>query len=155
VQYLLICQKSLFCPLSLCHNIIVLNDTEIFAFFFFFFLQTLSDYHKVIKFTLRILSMESCNCSSLFNLMIRSQQTSFNFPDTHIFYTYYESTSTFGEGTEQACGTVYTVSYDCSNLVEFHTIITPTKCTLLLLKAPDITICTLCLIFCPCMFQPA
>jgi hypothetical protein len=29
------------------------------------------------------------------------------------------------------------------------TIITPTKCTLLLLKAPDITICTFCLIFCP------
>jgi hypothetical protein len=25
-----------------------------------------------------------------------------------------------------------------------HTIITPTKCTRLLLKAPDITICTLC-----------
>jgi hypothetical protein len=36
-----------------------------------------------------------------------------------------------------------------------HSIITPTKCTLLLLKAPDITICTLCLIFCPYMFQPA
>jgi hypothetical protein len=36
-----------------------------------------------------------------------------------------------------------------------HTIITPTKCTLLLLKAPDITICALCLIFRPCMFQPA
>jgi hypothetical protein len=36
-----------------------------------------------------------------------------------------------------------------------YTIITPTKCTLLLLKAPDITIRTLCLIFCPCMFQPA
>jgi hypothetical protein len=35
------------------------------------------------------------------------------------------------------------------------TIITPTKCTLLLLKAPDMTICTLCLIFCPYMFQPA
>jgi hypothetical protein len=30
-----------------------------------------------------------------------------------------------------------------------YTIITPTKCTLLLLKAPDITICTFCLIFCP------
>jgi hypothetical protein len=27
--------------------------------------------------------------------------------------------------------------------IEKHTIITPTKCTLLLLKAPDITICTL------------
>jgi hypothetical protein len=26
--------------------------------------------------------------------------------------------------------------------VDNHTIITPTKCTLLLLKAPDITICT-------------
>jgi hypothetical protein len=26
----------------------------------------------------------------------------------------------------------------------YYTIITPTKCTLLLLKAPDITICTLC-----------
>jgi hypothetical protein len=37
----------------------------------------------------------------------------------------------------------------------YHTIITPTKCTALLLKAPDITICTLCLIFCPYMFQPA
>jgi hypothetical protein len=36
-----------------------------------------------------------------------------------------------------------------------HTIITPTKCTLLLLKAPDIAICTLCLIFCPYIFQPA
>jgi hypothetical protein len=36
-----------------------------------------------------------------------------------------------------------------------HTIITPTKCTLLLLKAPVITICTLRLIFCPYMFQPA
>jgi hypothetical protein len=36
----------------------------------------------------------------------------------------------------------------------FYTIITPTKCTLLLLKAPDITICTFCLIFCPYMFQP-
>jgi hypothetical protein len=39
--------------------------------------------------------------------------------------------------------------------VDNHTIITPTKCTLLLLKAPDITVCTLCLIFCPYMFQPA
>jgi hypothetical protein len=29
--------------------------------------------------------------------------------------------------------------------VDNHTIITPTKCTLLLLKAPDITICTLSL----------
>jgi hypothetical protein len=28
--------------------------------------------------------------------------------------------------------------------VDNHTIITPTKCTLLLLKAPDITNCTLC-----------
>jgi hypothetical protein len=28
--------------------------------------------------------------------------------------------------------------------VDNHTIVTPTKCTLLLLKAPDITICTLC-----------
>jgi hypothetical protein len=36
-----------------------------------------------------------------------------------------------------------------------YTIITPTKCTLLLLKAPDTTICTLCLIFCPYLFQPA
>jgi hypothetical protein len=36
-----------------------------------------------------------------------------------------------------------------------HTIITPTKCTLLSLKAPDITICTLCLIFCTYMFQLA
>jgi hypothetical protein len=36
-----------------------------------------------------------------------------------------------------------------------YTIFTPTQCTLLLLKAPDITICTLCLIFCPCMVQPA
>jgi hypothetical protein len=39
--------------------------------------------------------------------------------------------------------------------VDNHTIITPTKCTLLLLKAQDITICTLCLLFCPNMFQPA
>jgi hypothetical protein len=38
---------------------------------------------------------------------------------------------------------------------ETHTIITPTKCTLPLLKAPDITICTLCLILCSYMFQPA
>jgi hypothetical protein len=38
--------------------------------------------------------------------------------------------------------------------VDNHTTITPTKCTLLLLKAPDITICTLCLIFCSYMFQP-
>jgi hypothetical protein len=30
------------------------------------------------------------------------------------------------------------------NIINFHTIITPTKCTLLLLKAPDITICTSC-----------
>jgi hypothetical protein len=30
------------------------------------------------------------------------------------------------------------------NNEQCHTIITPTKCTLLLLKAPDITICTLC-----------
>jgi hypothetical protein len=29
-------------------------------------------------------------------------------------------------------------------IVVNHTIITPTKCTLLLLKAPDITICTFC-----------
>jgi hypothetical protein len=36
-----------------------------------------------------------------------------------------------------------------------HTIITPTKCTLLLLKAPDITICTLChYIFAPTCFNP-
>jgi hypothetical protein len=40
-------------------------------------------------------------------------------------------------------------------LLSNHTIITPTKCTLLLLKAQDITICTLCLIFWPYMFQPA
>jgi hypothetical protein len=39
--------------------------------------------------------------------------------------------------------------------VDNHTIITPTTCTLLLLKAPDITICTLFLIFCPYMFQTA
>jgi hypothetical protein len=39
--------------------------------------------------------------------------------------------------------------------VDNHTIITPTKCTLLLLKAPDTTICTFCLIFCPYMCQPA
>jgi hypothetical protein len=39
--------------------------------------------------------------------------------------------------------------------VDNHTIITPTKGTLLLLKAPDITVGTLCLIFCPYMFQPA
>jgi hypothetical protein len=38
---------------------------------------------------------------------------------------------------------------------ECHTIITPTKCTLLLLEAQDNTICTFCLIFCPCMFQTA
>jgi hypothetical protein len=41
------------------------------------------------------------------------------------------------------------------NKVTSHTIITPTKYTLLLLKAPDITICTFCPIFCPYMFQPA
>jgi hypothetical protein len=35
------------------------------------------------------------------------------------------------------------------------TTITPTKCTLLSLKAPDITICSFCLIFCPYMFQLA
>jgi hypothetical protein len=39
--------------------------------------------------------------------------------------------------------------------VDSHTIITPRKYTLLLLKAPDITIYTLYLIFCPYMFQPA
>jgi hypothetical protein len=42
-----------------------------------------------------------------------------------------------------------------TNFAYTHTIITPTKCTLLLLKAPDVTICTFCLIFCPYMFQPA
>jgi hypothetical protein len=39
-----------------------------------------------------------------------------------------------------------TSNFNCcpSVHVDNHTIITPTKCTLLLLKAPDITICTLC-----------
>jgi hypothetical protein len=38
------------------------------------------------------------------------------------------------------------VNFNCcpSVHVDDHTIITPTKCTLLLLKAPDIAICTLC-----------
>jgi hypothetical protein len=43
----------------------------------------------------------------------------------------------------------------CAKAVLNYTIITPKKCTLLLLKAPDITIGSLCLIFCPYMFQPA
>jgi hypothetical protein len=39
----------------------------------------------------------------------------------------------------------YHISYHIPDIISYkHTIITPTKCTLLLLKAPDITICSLC-----------
>jgi hypothetical protein len=54
-------------------------------------------------------------------------------------------------------GLLFIYYFNCctSVHVDNHTIITPTKCTLLLLKAPDTTICTLCLIFCSYMFQLA
>jgi hypothetical protein len=58
--------------------------------------------------------------------------------------------SVFPDVSEELLLSSSTVKYsNCDS------IITPTKCTLLLLKAPDITICALCLIFCPYMFQPA
>jgi hypothetical protein len=55
----------------------------------------------------------------------------------------------FRRGQHQVIRTVANKSiynFNCcpSVHVDNHTVITPTKCTLLLLKAPDITVCTLC-----------
>jgi hypothetical protein len=58
-------------------------------------------------------------------------------------------------GGVKAAGIAAFLDGDNFKMLRIHTTITPTKCTLLLLKAPDITICTFCLIFCPYMFQPA
>jgi hypothetical protein len=56
----------------------------------------------------------------------------------------------FVESPDQTFDTLVSCSVDTGpNLGPDHTIITPTKCTLLLLKASDITICTLCLYILP------